>query len=87
MTSFSKVLRNSFKVIYHNQTTIETFEIPAIKSSPIKSNSLVNVSRFWNIYFFCDVIISKLGKKGPKVVYHVLRVIERLKSIFARTLK
>ena len=39
------------------------------------------------MYFFCDVIISKLGKKGPKVVYHVSRVIERSKSIFDGTLK
>ena len=53
----------------------------------IKSNFLLNFSKFWNMYFFCDVIISKLGKKGPKVVYHVSRVIERSKSIFDGTLK
>ena len=39
------------------------------------------------MYFFCDVIISKLGKKGSKVVYHVSKVIERSKSIFDGTLK
>ena len=29
----------------------------------IKSNSLVNFSKFWNIYFFYDAIISNLGKR------------------------
>ena len=28
--SFSKVLQNSFKVIYHNQTPIETYTLPVI---------------------------------------------------------
>ena len=39
------------------------------------------------MYFFCNVIISRLGKKAPKVVYHGSRVIQRSKSIFNGTLK
>ena len=38
--------------------------------------------KFWNINFFCDIIISKLVKKGPK-----LYTIERLKSMFDGTWK
>ena len=30
MTSFSKIIQNSFKVIYRDQITIETSIIPAI---------------------------------------------------------
>ena len=39
------------------------------------------------LYFFCDVVIFKLGKKGLKVAYHVSMVIERSKSIFDGILK
>ena len=88
MTSFFNVLRKSFKVIYRDQTTIETSTLPAIcifKRSDLFF--LVNFSNVCNMYFFCDVVLSKLVKKGPKVVYLVLRVIERLKSIFGGTLK
>ena len=39
MMSFSKVLQNSFKVIYCNQATTETFTLPVIcifkRSNPI----------------------------------------------------
>ena len=52
----------------------------------VKSTSWVDFSKFLTINFFCDVIISKLGKKGLKVVYHVSRVIERSKSKFDGTL-
>ena len=88
MTSFFNVLRKSFKVIYRDQTTIETSTLPAIcifKRSDLFF--LVNFSNVCNMFIFCDVIISKLIKRDPKVVYLVLRVIERLKSIFGGTLK
>ena len=88
MTSFFNFLRNSFKVIYRDQTTIETSTLPAIcifKRSDLFF--LVNFSNVCNMYFFCDVIFSKLVKKDSKVVYLVLRVMERLKSIFVGTLK
>ena len=88
MTSFFKVIQNSLKVIYRDQTTIETSSLPAICISK-RSNLifLVNFPKFWNMYFFCDVIIFKLCKQGPKVVYHVSRVIERSKPIFDGTFK
>ena len=49
--------------------TIESFTLAAIGifKIPMKSNSVVNFLKFWNIYFFCDVINSKLSKKGPKL--------------------
>ena len=34
----------------------------------IKSNSLVNFSKFWNIYFFYDAIISNLGKRAQSCI-------------------
>ena len=50
--SFSNVLQNNFKVIYRDQTTIETFTLPAIcifkRSNPILylifQNSVIFVS-------------------------------------------
>ena len=88
MTSFFSVLQNSFKVIYRDQTTIETSTLPAICIFK-RSNLifLVNFPKFWNMDFLCDVIIFNLCKKGQKVVYHVSRVIERSKSVFDGTLK
>ena len=49
--------------------TIESFTLATIGifKIPMKSNSVVNFLKFWNIYFFCDVINSKLSKKGPKL--------------------
>ena len=70
MTSFLKVLQNSFKVMYCNQTTIETATLP---------NSVIFISFV--------LLLSPNWAKKSKVVYHVLRVIERLKSIFDGTLK
>ena len=43
----------------------------------MKSNSLVNFPKLWNIFFFCDVILSKSAWKGSKLVFHVAMVIER----------
>ena len=52
MTSFSKVPQNSFKVIYRDQTTIETSALPAICN--IKSNALI----FQNSAIFISFVIS-----------------------------
>ena len=64
--SFSKVFQSSFKVTYRDQITIETSIFQAIcifeRSNLIH---LLSFSKFWNIYFFCDVIISKLCKEHP----------------------
>lgn len=53
--------------------TIESSTLAAIGifKIPMKSNSVVNFLKFWNIYFFCDVNIFRLGKKAPKfyIVY------------------
>ena len=52
MTPFSKVLQNSFKVIYCYQTAINFFALPTIcMFYNIKSNSLFHLSKFWNISF------------------------------------
>ena len=49
--------------------TIESSTLAAIGifKIPMKSNSAVNFLKFWNIYFFCDVINSKLSEKDPKL--------------------
>ena len=52
----------------------------------INKNS-IKFSIFWNIHFFCDVNIFRLGKKAPKVLYCVSRVMEKSKSIIDGTLK
>ena len=63
-----QIFQNGFKVIYEDQTTIEASELPTICIfQEMKSSSLVNFSKFWNIYFFHYIIISKLGNKGPKL--------------------
>ena len=67
MTSFSKVPQNSFKVIYRDQTTIETSEILGICIFKRSDTILLFIQTSGIFYFFCDVIISKLGKKGPKL--------------------
>ena len=64
MTSFSKVLQNSFKVIYHDQTTIETSTLPAIcifkRSNPILWLIFQNFGIFIS---FVMLLSSNLVKK------------------------
>ena len=84
MTSLSKVLQNSLKAIYCGQTTIESSTLPAFCIFK-KSNVLVDSSTFWNVSFV--TLLSPNWVKNNHFVYHILRVIERSKSIFVRTLK
>ena len=53
----------------------------------MKSNSLVNFPKLWNIFFFCDVILSKSAWKGSKLVFHVAMVIERWTWIVKASLR
>ena len=81
MTPFSKVLQNSFKVIYRYQTAINFLHFQRFAcfttSNPILCFIFQNSGIFllWRHYLQIDW-------KGPKVVYHVWRVTERSKSIF-----
>ena len=85
MTSISKI-QNIFKVIYRDQTIIETFALLAIciskRSNPILQLIFQNSRTFffWRHYL-------QIGWKGHKVVCHVSQVIEKSKSIFNGTLK
>ena len=67
MTPLLKVFQNAFKVIYRDQTTIETstFQLLAFLRDQIQV--LANSFSFSFSYSFCDVIISKLDKKGSKL--------------------
>ena len=66
IVSFSKVFQSSFKVTYRNQTETSIFQAICIFE---RSNLiyLLNFSMFWNIYFSCDVIISKLCNEHPNL--------------------
>ena len=76
----------TFKVIYwENRIRIETSTLPAI--CIFKRLNQSNFSNFWNMYFLCDAIISKLVKKGPKVVYHVSREKGKSKLLFDGTFR
>ena len=59
MTSFPKVFKNSFKIIYHDQTTIETLTLPAIwifkKPNPI----------LWLIFQNCGMFSSFVTSFSP----------------------
>ena len=67
------ILQNIFKLIYRDQTTMETSAHPVICS--------------FKILEYAFLFISKLDKKGTKIAYNVLRVMERSKLIFDHLLK
>ena len=84
MTSFFSFF-NRFKVIYCDKTTIEVSTLPTIcnfkRSDPIFCYKIQgHLFLLWRHYL-------QIENKRQKVVYHVLRQIGGLKSIFDGTLK
>ena len=65
--SFSKFQSNTSRPKKQETMAKNFYKSNHLHFQEVKSNPLVNFSKFWIIYFLCDVIISKLGKKGPKL--------------------
>ena len=89
ITSFSKGLQSSFKGIYRDKITIETSTIPAICIFKISNPILQLLSQTSGTFisFVTSLSQNAIEQAQSKVVYHVLRVIERSKSIFDGILK
>ena len=83
MTSFSKVLQKSFKVIYRDQTS--TLSVISMFK---RSNPILDLS-FQNSVIFISFVTSLSPNcvKLLKVVQHVSRLTKRSKSKLNRTLK
>ena len=87
MTSFSKIFQNSFKVIYRDQTTIETSTLLAICIFKRPNPILYLIFQNSGTFISAVTSLSLNWVKRAQSVYHVSRVIERSKSIFHGTLK
>ena len=81
MMPFSKVRQNSVKVIYRNQTAIQTFTLPAFcifkRSNPILKLIFQNSGIFISLVN----LLSLNWVKTVQSCNHTSRVIERSKSI------
>ena len=69
---FSKVLQNSLKVIYLQQTTKKLLHLQPYALSREEIQFFSWFSRVLE-YLFCEIIISKLSENSPKL-YIIYRV-------------